>query len=451
MCNYFRFFVVFLALSANSFAQTNESWSLKECIEYANENNINIKQLKLNIQSSEAQTKQSWANLAPTVNGSIGHNWNYGLSFDNNSGILQNQQYQSSFYATTANLIIFNGLTNYYTIMSNQFGEKAASYDFEQAINDLDLNIAQLYLQLLFAQERLTILQQQVDAMKQQADRSQLLFDAGVITKGDLLTAQSTLATQMVNLANGENAVASAKLSLIQSLNLNQLDITIEQPDFSNVKITEFQEEQSLEGIFNYAMENTPVIKSREANVWKFKRSLAATRGNYYPTLSFSFTLSTAFSELRKEIPWDPTSPTIPYGNQLEQNLGQQLGFRLSIPIFNGLGTRLNVRLAKIQWENAKLDLENEKYKLKNTIQKAYADARAAYRTYTANQLNLAALEETYQYAVDKFSVGVMTSVEFNDAATKYFNAKTELLISQYDYIMKTKVLDFYQGKKLEF
>jgi outer membrane protein len=121
------------------------------------------------------------------------------------------------------------------------------------------------------------------------------------------------------------------------------------------------------------------------------------------------------------------------------------------VPIFNGLNVRTNVKLSKIQWMNAKLDLENEEYKLKNTIQKAYTDARAAFKTYTANKLNLEALEETYTYAKDKFDVGVITSVEFNDAANKYFNAKTELLLAEYDYILKTKVLDFYQGKKLEF
>ena len=424
---------------------------MNKCLEYAKENNISIKQLDLSIQSSKAQTTQSWAALAPTANGSASHTWSYGLSFDNNSGILQNQQYQNSFYATQFNWVLFNGLSNYYNIMANQWGQKASMYDFEQAVNDVQLNIAQLFLQLLFAQERLDILNQQVAAMQVQVDRSKLLFDAGIITKGDYLIAQSSLATQLVNLANGENLVASCKLSLIQALNLNQMDIKIEKPDFSKVNINEFKEEASLEPIFNYALENTPIIKSKEATVWKFKRILTAARGNYYPSLSFGATLSTTFSELRKDYT-DPFNPIdIPYGTQLQQNFGQQLSFRLTVPIFNGLNVRTNVKLSKIQWMNAKLDLENEEYKLKNTIQKAYTDARAAFKTYTANKLNLEALEETYTYAKDKFDVGVITSVEYNDAANKYFNAKTELLLAEYDYILKTKVLDFYQGKKLEF
>ncbi len=452
MSKYFfpLFFLFFI--SANSFAQTdNEIWTLTECLDYAKENNISIKQLELNIQSSKAQTTQAWAQLAPTANGSASHTWSYGLSFDNNSGILQNQQYQNSFYAAQFNWVLFNGLSNYYSIMSQQWQQKASTYNFEQAINDVQLNIAQLFLQLLFAQERLEIILQQVAAMQQQVDRSQLLYEVGTITKGDFLLAQSSLATQQVNLANGENAVAGSKLSLIQALNLNKLDIKIEKPDFSKIKIEDFKEESSLEDIFQYAMENTPIIKSKVATVWQFKRSLTSARGSYYPSLSFGATLSTTFSELRKDYT-DPFNPVdIPYGTQLQQNFGQQLSFRVTVPIFNGLNVRTNVKLAKIQWLNSKLDLENEQYKLKNTIQKAYTDAKAAFKTYTANKLNLEALEETYTYAQDKYNVGVITSVEFNDAANKYFNAKTELLLAQYDYILKTKVLDFYQGKKLEF
>lgn len=451
MVRYIIPFILLLTTTTNSFAQNDKVWTLPQCLEYAKENNITIKQLQLNIQSSKAQTTQAWAALAPSANGSASHTWNYGLSFDNNSGILQNSQYQSSFYAVQFSWILFNGLSNYYTIMANQYGQKASSYNWEQAINDVQLNIAQLYLQLLFAQERLEIIKQQVATMEQQVERSQLLYEVGTITKGDYLSAQSSLATLQVNQANGENAVAASKLSLIQALNLNQLDIQIETPDFSKVQIVEFKEEQSLEGIFSYALKSWPSIKSKDATVWQFKRNLAAARGAYYPSISFNATISTTFSELRTENPFDPTSPTIPYSNQLEQNFGQQVGFRLTVPIFNGLNTRVNVRLTKIQMMNAELDLLNEKFKLRNTIQQSYIDAKAAYKTYSANKLNLAALEENYQYAKDKFDVGLMNSVDFNDASNKYFNARTELLLAQYDYILKTKVLDFYQGKKLEF
>jgi len=451
MARYILPFIFLFAFGANSFAQKDTSWTLNGCLQYAKENNITVRQLELNIQTSKAQTTQAWANLAPTANGSAQHTWNYGLSFDNNSGILQNQSYQTSFYAAQFNWVLFNGFTNYYTIMANQYAQEASKWNFEQAINDVQLNIAQLFLQVLFAEERLEIIKQQVDALQQQVDRSQLLYEVGTITKGDYLMAQSSLATQQVNLANGENLVASSKLSLIQALNLNQLDISIIKPDFSNVNITEFKDEINLQGVFDYAMENTPVIKSKKASVWQFKRNLTAVRGNYYPSISFGATLSTAFSELRKDYtnPFNPID--IPYGTQLQQNFGQQLSFRLNVPIFNGLQVRTNVKIAKIQWMNSQLDLENEQNKLRSTIQKAYTDARAAYRTYTANRLNLEALEETYLYAKDKFDVGVITSVEFNDAANKYFNARTELLLAQYDYILKTKVLDFYQGKKLEF
>src|SRR5688500_19853212 len=135
MVRYIIPFILLLLTTTNSVAQNDKVWTLPQCLEYAKENNITIKQLQLNIQSSKAQTTQAWAALAPTANGSASHTWNYGLSFDNNSGILQNSEYQSSFYALQFNWVLFNGLSNYYTIMANQYGQKASSYNWEQAIN----------------------------------------------------------------------------------------------------------------------------------------------------------------------------------------------------------------------------------------------------------------------------------------------------------------------------
>src|SRR5690606_34525154 len=153
----------------------------------------------------------------------------------------------------------------------------------------------------------------------------------------------------------------------------------------------------------------------------------------------------------RKTNPLDPNSPVMPFGEQLRQNNSQQLTFGMSIPILNGLQTRMQVQQAKITLYNSELNLQNEKLKLRNTIQKVFTDAVAAYNVYIANKTSLESLEEAYQYAVEKYQVKAINAFEFNDAATRYFNANTELLIATFGHVCKKKGLDFYQGKPRRF
>lgn len=445
------FFILSIFFLGKLLAQNTEVWTLNKCITYAKDNNISVQQLQLNSLSNKYSITQSWAELFPSVNASAGHTFNYGLSFDNNSGILQDNGYQNSFYAVQARWTIFNGLSNYYKIMATKHEYNASLYDWEQAINDVQLNIASTYLQVLFAQERLEIIKQQLDASKVQVDRNYLLYTEGAITKGDYLLSKSQQSTLELNKVNAENVLMQAKLSLIQSLNLQQDDIQIEKPDLSKIKITEMSESENITSIYEKSLTFLPMIKSKEESILAFRKRLSMARGAYYPSLSLNATFSTSFSELRKVNPFDPNSPTIDYGEQLRQNNARQFSFSLQIPIFNGLSVRTNVKQVKIQLKNAELNLQNEKFKLKNTIQKAFIDAKAAYNTYNANLMNLEALEEAYNYAKDKYEVRAINNVEYNDAANRYFNAKTELLIAQYDYILKTKVLDFYKGNKIEF
>lgn len=446
--------LAFFLLFSTAFAQpSGEVWTLKRCLEYARENNITVRQVQLNSMNAKYDLIQSRADLFPTLNASAGHNFYFGLSFDPTSLKLQDQRYQSSSFGASSRFIIFNGLSNYYQVMANSYTYKAAQQDFQQAVDDVSLNIIQLYMQVLFAQERLEIVKQQVDVLSQQVERTGMLYDAGVVTRGDFLSIQSQLATQEVTQVNGENSLATAKLNLIQALNLPgmSMDIIIEKPDLSQFEVKEMDPTLTAENVFNTAITIRPNIKGKEYRLLGAKRTLAVIRGGYYPSLAFTASISTAFSELRKANPIDPLSPTIPFFDQLQQNNSQQLSFGLTVPIFNGLQTRMAVQKSKISVKQAEFDLLNEQLTLRNTIQQAYTDARAAYKVYISNTKNLEALEESFNYAKEKFEAKVINAVEFNDASTRYFNARTELLIAQYDYIFKTKVLDFYRGETLEF
>lgn len=432
-------------------AQQVQVWSLQKCIEHAREHNITVKKVQLSMESAKLNVTQSWAALAPTLNGSFAETFNFGLRFDPTTGLLNDQRFTTTSIAASSQFIVFNGLANYYTISQNKNNYKAAQYDFQQALDDISLNIANLYMQVLFAQERLDIVRQQVDLLKQQANRTKQLYEAGAVTQGALLSIEAQLATQELNLVNGENALAAAKLALIQALALDEFDIQIEKPDFSKIPIEEFNESENAQSIYALAINTRPNILSREFRMKSARNGLAVARGSYYPQFAINTSVSTIFSGLLKQNPFDPNSPVVPFFEQLKRNNSQQIALGLNFPIFNGLQIRTAVQQAKLQYKNAELDLQAEQLSLKNTIQKAYADARAAFKSYEANKKNLQALEENYIYAKQRFEANVINSVDYNDAATRYFNARTELLIAQYDYIFKTKVLDFYKGKKIEF
>lgn len=449
-------FVLALFFSLSLQAQTTETtasgapWNLQQCLDYARENNLSVEKIQLSVESARWSHIQSIAALFPTLNGSISHSMNFGLRFDQTSGLLQDQRFQNSFVGLSSQFIIFNGLSNYNAIGQASYAYKASQTDFQKALDDLSLNIVDLYMQVLFAQERLVVLEQQRDLLQNQADRAKILVEAGSTTLGDQLSIEAQLAQQQVQVITGKNTVISTKLALIQALNLTVTDIELVMPDLSAIPIDSLTQEENAISIYNTSLGIRPAIKSATYRYQAAKKGLAVSRGAYYPTLSMNISVGSSFSELRKENPLDPFSPTIPFFDQMRQNNSQQLTFGLNVPIFNGLQTRTQVQQAKVQMLSSELDMEIEKQNLRNTIQKAFADAQAAYLTFQANSKNLESLETSFNFATEKFNVGALSAIEYNDAATRYYNAQTELLIARYDYIFKTKVLDFYKGNPLE-
>lgn len=440
--------IVFFSGAANS-QSSSESWTLKKCLEHAHAYNLNVQKVKLSVESARWNYRQSIGDLFPTVGGSFSHSFNFGLRFDQTSGQLFDQRFQSAFAGISFQYPIFNGLSNYYRVSQNKYSLKAAGADYSQALDDLSLNIIDLFMQVLFARERLEILKQQVDVLQQQVERTDLLYNAGNVTRGDLLNIQSQLAQQEIAYVNGENALIAAKIGLIQALNLTQEDIVIQMPNLDSIPIEDISSEESVQSIYNTAVGIRPGILSSQLRMKSARQALASARGNYYPSISLNASVGTNFSELRKENPFDPLSPTIPYFTQFHQNNNQQISFSLNVPIFNGLSIRNSVQQARISFLSSEVDLSIQQQNLRNTIQQAYADAKAAYKTFQANSRNLEALEEAFMYADEKARAGAINFVEYNDAQTRFFNAKTELLIARFDYIFKTKVLDFYKGKPL--
>lgn len=432
-------------------AQSSEPLTLNKCLDLAKENNINLRQIQWQRVQAKANLTQSWARLFPTLNISTSASENFGLNFDPNSLTLQSSNYTSMSLGASSSLNVFDGLQRYHTIRSGSSSYKAAQLDFQQALDDLYLNVADLFLQVVFAEERLSIAQKQLELLQAQVERTQLLYESGSLVKGEYLSMKAQAASQETQVITAQNALNIAKLSLAQALNIEDTQPDIQRPDFGALQLPKPTALPAAQLVYEEAVGIRPAVEAAGFRVDARRYDLATSRGAYLPNLNFNANMGTVYSELRKQNPFDPTSPPIPLGEQLRQNNAQTLSFGLSIPIFNGLSVRTQVQQAKIGLETAKLNLENEKLQLKNTIFRAYADAQAAYAVYRANLENAAALEEAFTYAQERFELQAIQPVEYNDAATRLFNAKAELLIAEFDYIFKTLVLEFYRGKRYDF
>lgn len=423
--------------------QAQEEWTLKQCIEYALDNNILIKQSALNQASAKLDRTQSLAQLFPNLNANTGFNMNFGRNIDLVTNSFVSEQTNSNNFGVRSGVTLFNGFRLLNTFKRSQLDLLASEYDLQGLSNDISMNISTAFMQVMFNEELLLIAQDQMDITTQQKDRTQKLVDAGSLPKGNLFDANAQLANDALQVINMENNLSAAVLALKQLLNLTASEkFRISRPamDLPVSDLTAV----TIGTVYDLALSNWPRIKARETNLQSAQRGEKIAFATYTPSLSGNASVSTRYSSFSF---FDPD----PYAIQLENNLGESVGFNLSIPIFNGLQSRTGVHKARLNRINAELQLQDEQNQLYSSVQQAYNDALAAYRKFEASEKSVIATGLAFDYSQQRFDVGLMNAFEFNTAKSNLSRARSELLRSKYDYIFKMKVLDFYQGKPLTF
>jgi len=451
MINVGRLFSLLLFSASACYAQSQEVWTLQRCLEHARENNISLKQVQLRVDEARAGFHQAWAQMLPTANISSDFSENYGLSFDPNSLTLQNDNYSTFFTGASTNLIVFGGLQRYYGLRSAINTKEAADLDFQQALDDMYLNVADLFLQTVFAQERAQIAEKQVQLMQTQCNRTKVLYESGALNKGEWLLLEAQRSTQEIQAVRANNALVLAKLALSQAMNLPSPDLALDTAETLKMLrqvSSKTAANLSPDQLYQTAQGQRPGLQAAEARVTAGRQSLWATRGSYFPSLSAGARINTVYSGLRKQNPLDPTSPPIPFLDQVRLNNSQTLNLSLSIPVFNGLGVRTAVQRARLSLIGAELSLEQERQTLRNTIYRSWADAQAAEKSLEANRKNVEALRLSFSYVQSRFEAQAANAFELNDATTKLFNAEAEFVIAQFDALFKHLVLEFYQGQR---
>jgi len=472
------------ALAAPALAATGTGpWGLQRAIDYALEHNIGLRINQLTVQSNAQVLRQSKAALLPTANINATQAWQYGTSVNPLTYEFQSQTVRSNNVSGNSQLILFQGFQLRNTIRRNALDLQASQADVQKARNDLSLNVASAFLQLVLAQELVRANQFYVQRDQEQIARTKLLLQAGSIPESTLLDSQSQLATDELNVTTAQNQANIARLNLLQLLNLDPAanpDFQIEVPALPDPD-AEAPLVINTNELFQGAATRQPEIKAADLRVLSAGRSIDLARGAYYPRLALVGSVFSGFSAARTvtQIGGDSTArrttffvqnPATPgaftplnvityqrnvtslpqnYWDQLNQNLGQQLQFALSIPILNGLQVRTNVQRTLINAQQVQLQAEQARLTLRQSIEQAYADARGAQLQYAAATRQVAALTLTQRNSEIRFNNGLLSGTEFNVTKNNLNFAISNQLQAKYTFIFRRKVLDFYEGKPL--
>ena len=464
-------FISFIMLFISQL-NAQKNWTLQECIEYAHEHNIQVKQQKLSTEINETTLKESKLDALPSLNAGASHNFSYGRALDETTyEYTENQEVQSSNFSVNSSVTLFQGFQKWNRIKQNKFLLKSELANLEQLKNDISLNVASAYLQILFNKELVEVSQNQLEITQQQIERTQKLVEAGSLARGSLLEIKSQAANEELNLVNAQNQLETSFLNLTQLLELDSIgNFDIVRPDFS--EIDKDLPLKSVDSIFSAAAEVLPRVESAEYNLEAKEKALDVAKGGLSPSLSLSFAYGSRYSSIRDKltgyneetIPIGetvsgegviatqrfPTYSDYAFSDQIQDNANTSIMLSLSIPIFNGLKANYSVDNARVSKLNAEYSLESTKNNLYKDIQSARSDALSAWKKYEAAKKTVKSMEESFKYTKQKFEVGLVNSVEYNTAKNNLTKAKSDLLQAKYEYIFKTRILDFYQGKQLE-
>jgi outer membrane protein len=437
---------VFITFATSPKSGSQEIWSLERCINYALENNIIIKQQELSTMVSENTLAQSKLARLPSLNANSQVSFNYGRVLDFQTNTYMDRNTQAFSYNSSTQLPLFNGFQITNTIKRNNLDLMASLADLERLKNDVSLNIASAYLQILFSKELLSIAEGQLEITRQQVERTRRLVDAGSLPQGNLLEIQAQEASENLSVVNARNNMTIAYLTLSQLLELPTADnFTIEVPDFDHIPVQ--SPDYMVTSVYEAALETQPQIQSYEYLLSSSEMGLSIAKGRRYPQLFLSGSYGSGYQRVSTESDLPFENP--PFEDQIRNNQRTTFAFGLSIPIFNAGQVNMAVSNARIGVLNSEYALQRTKNQLYQEIQQAYADVVAAHENFIATEVALESIEESFRHMSQRFEVGMVTTVEFNQALNQLTITQSELLRAKYEYLFKTNVLEFYMGNEI--
>jgi outer membrane protein len=418
-------------------------WSLEDCIRYAIENNITIKQqtVMTNIQKNSLDLAKY--KLLPSVNGQASYNISSGRALDQSTYTYINQTLQSEYFYIGGQMTVFDGLQNYNNIQKNKYLVLAGQQDLQKTSDNIALSVALAYLQILLNKELVAANQNQLDITLQQIEKTRKLVDAGSVAKGNLLQIQAQAAQEELSLITQKNFLETSILTLTQFLELKTpAGFEIVAPEI-NVDPNSIVS-GDIDEIFATAVKNRPEIKSSELKLTASQYDLKIAKGGRSPQLSLNYSYNARYSN-PTNLPGDQS-----FVGQLKTSKSPGAGLTLNIPILNGWQVNKNISNSKYNIQISEYAVEGTKKDLYKNIQQAYTDAVASLKKLNVSIKAIASTEESFRYTEQKFNVGMVTPVDYNAAKTQLLKAQSDNAQAKYEFLFKTKVLDFYKGLPLK-
>jgi outer membrane protein len=435
----FKLTAIALLICIAGFAQ-NKKWTLQECVTYALENNITVKQAQNNLLSNEQDLISTKGNFLPSLSANIGHRLTLGNA-ELFPGQFVDRTANSTNVGFNVNQTIFNGFRNTYLYKQAQLNKEANELELNRIKDNISLNVANFYLNVLFNKENLETARSQFEFSKSQLKQVKELVNAGVQPQANIYDAEATLANDEQSVTIAENNYKLSLLSLSQALQLPF--------DGFDVEIIEINDPLAeimyadVKPILNYALENRNEIKLAKKNIEGAELSTKISKSGYFPSITagYGFGSNAFFTNL--------TANEATFFNQLNDQKSHSFNLNVSIPIFSRFQNKTNTAKSKINEERNKLNLEQAKIDIESNVQRAFTDAQAALKAYQAAKKSLAAQKLAFQNSQERYNIGAMNAFDLEQTRIRLVNAQNALTNAKYDFVFKTKILDFYLGKQI--
>ena len=419
--------------------QAQEVWDLRRCIEHAIEHNLSIKQQEASRNQSEVEVNTAQWSRLPNLNGNVGQSFNFGraLQADNTYG---NRNTANTNFSVNTNIPLFTGMQIPNNIALAKLNLKAAIEDLQKAKEDISIQVATLYLQALFNQELVKVAHNQVKLSQEQLDRKVAFFKNGKASEAEVYEAKARVAQDEMSVVQAENNYQLALLDLTQQLELPS-------PEGFSIEVPQIEEVTGNltlpEDVYAQALMNKPAIKAAQYRLEGADKSIRIAQSGYYPQLNFGAGLSTNYYNMSG-------LETASFNSQWRQNFNKYVQFSLSIPLFNRFATRNRVKSARIQKNALQWRLEESKKTLYKEIQQAYYNALAAEAKYRSSLSASEAAQASFDLMSEKYANGKATATEYNEMRTNWMKALSDHIQARYEYIFRSKILDFYKGEPLK-
>lgn len=443
--------------------------SLRECVETAILNNLNVEQADIRAKSSNIQYQQSRLNKLPNLNGSIGHGINQGRSIDPFSNSYVNSQLGYGNYGVSAGVTLFSGGSLNNAVTRDKLGLQASQMDLQQAKDNLTFDVILAYLNVLTNEDVLLQTVNQTELSKLQVERLVKLNNDGSIPPSELSDLQGQYAGEQIAIINAKNNLESSKLVLCRLMNVSySTNIQLEK-----IESKYLGHSYSSNQVFEQALVNFAAIKAAEFKLKSAEKAVDVSKGQLWPTLRFGVNVNTNYSSAAavsnllntatvassdyvsvggSQFPVYKLTNTystdnIPYTRQLTGNFFSSLGLTLNIPIFNGLEQRNRIKQAQLEVKGNNAVLKTAKTELEQAIDQAYINYQSSLERFQTLEQQVAAFESSFQAASVRFDAGVGNSIDYLIAKNNLDRAKISFIVAQYDALLRSRILDFYKGE----